>query len=127
MKDLTLIIPTKEEVESLPIFLKEIENIDCKKIIVLQKEDVSTKESISGFKNIKIDTVHTTISTKDSLQQAANILMNIGPRAKMLSGTNVSDETMLQIKSEIEELCKSRQIGNEITYKACLNYVSAVR
>ena len=42
MKDLTLIIPTKEEVESLPIFLKEIENIDCKKLIVLQKEDVNT-------------------------------------------------------------------------------------
>ena len=54
MKDLTLIIPTKEEVESLPIFLKEIENIDCKKLIVLQKEDVNTKKSISGFKNIKI-------------------------------------------------------------------------
>ena len=61
------------------------------------------------------------------MQQAAHILMNIGPRAKMLSGTDVSDETMLQIKSEIEELCKSRQIGNEITHKACLNYVSAVR
>ena len=54
MKDLTLIIPTKEEVESLPTFLKEIENIDCKKLIVLQKEDVKTKKSISGFKNIKI-------------------------------------------------------------------------
>ena len=81
----------------------------------------------SGFKNIKIDTVNTTISTKDSLQQAAHILMNIGPRAKMLSGTDVSDETMLQIKSEIEDLCKRRQIGNEITHKACLNYVSALR
>ena len=53
--------------------------------------------------------------------------MNIGPRAKMLSGTDVPDETMLQIKNEIEELCKSRQNGNEITHKACLNYVSAVR
>ena len=54
MKDLTLIIPTKEEVESLPTFLKEIENIDCEKLIVLQKEDVKTKKSISEFKNIKI-------------------------------------------------------------------------
>ena len=80
----------------------------------------------SGFKNIKIDTVHTTISTKDSLQQAAHILMNIGPRAKMLSGADLSDETLLQIKSEIAEFCKCRQTGNEITHKACLNYVSAV-
>ena len=82
---------------------------------------------MSGFKNIKIDKVKTTILTKDSVKQAAEILMNIGPRAKMLSETEVSDETMLQIKSEIEKLCESRQIGNEIIHKACLNYVSALR
>ena len=39
MNDLTLIIPAKREAESLPIFLKEIENYECKKLIVLQKED----------------------------------------------------------------------------------------
>ena len=54
MNDLTLIIPTKREVESLPIFLKEIENYNCKKLIVLQKEDIETKKSIDKFKNIKI-------------------------------------------------------------------------
>ena len=54
MNNLTLIIPTKEEVESLPIFLKEIENYNCKKLIVLQKEDIETKKSIEKFKNIKI-------------------------------------------------------------------------
>tara|TARA_B100000965_G_scaffold192446_1_gene160664 strand:- start:83 stop:757 length:675 start_codon:yes stop_codon:yes gene_type:complete len=54
MNDLTLIIPTKKEVESLPIFLEEIENYNCKKLIVLQKEDVETKKAIEKFKNIKI-------------------------------------------------------------------------
>ena len=54
MKDLTLIIPTKKEVESLPVFLKEIKNLFCKKLIVLQEEDVETKNAISKFKNIKI-------------------------------------------------------------------------
>ena len=54
MTDLTLIIPTKKEVESLPIFLKEIENLEYKKIIVLQREDVETKNAIKNFKNIKI-------------------------------------------------------------------------
>ena len=92
-----------------------------------EKSYVEEILTASGFKNIKMDTVQTTISTRDSLQQAANILMNIGPRAKMPCGTDVSYETMLQIKSEIEELCKSRQIGDKITHKACLNYVSAVR
>ena len=37
MKDLTLIIPAKKEAESLPTFLNEINNFDCKKLIVLQK------------------------------------------------------------------------------------------
>ncbi len=54
MRDLTLIIPAKKEVESLPVFLKEIENYKCKKIIVLQKEDLETKKVINKIKNIKI-------------------------------------------------------------------------
>jgi ubiquinone/menaquinone biosynthesis C-methylase UbiE len=92
-----------------------------------EKSYVEEILAASGFKNIKIDTVHTTISTKDSLQQAADILMNIGPRAKMLTGADLSHETLLQIKSEIIELCKRRRTGNEIKHKACLNYVSAVK
>ena len=54
MRDLTLIIPTKKEVESLPFFLKEIKNYKCKKFIVLQKEDLETKKAIKKIKNIKI-------------------------------------------------------------------------
>ena len=54
MNDLTLIIPAKREAESLPIFLKEIENYECEKIIVLQKEDIETKKSIENIKNIEI-------------------------------------------------------------------------
>ena len=54
MHDLTLIIPAKKEVESLPVFLKEIENYKCKKFVVLQKEDLETKEAIRKIKNIKI-------------------------------------------------------------------------
>ena len=54
MKDLTLLIPTKKEVESLPKFLREIDNLDCKKLIVLQKEDVETKNAIKEFENIEI-------------------------------------------------------------------------
>ena len=54
MNDLTLIIPTKKEAESLPSFLEEIKNLSCNKLIVLQKEDIETKEAIKNFKNIKI-------------------------------------------------------------------------
>ena len=54
MQNLTLIIPTKKEVESLPTFLKEIENYNCKKLIVLEKEDIETKKTLEKFNNIKI-------------------------------------------------------------------------
>ena len=54
MQDLTLIIPTKKEAESLPIFLEELDRIDCVKLIVLQKEDLDTKEAIKDISNIKI-------------------------------------------------------------------------
>jgi len=54
MNELTLIIPAKKEAESLPTFLKEIENIDCHKMVVLQKEDIETKNAIRNFHGIEI-------------------------------------------------------------------------
>ena len=49
MQDLTLVIPAKYESESLPIFLKEISNLKCKKLIVLEKTDTKTIQSIDNF------------------------------------------------------------------------------
>lgn len=54
MKNLTLIIPAKFESESLPIVLKEIKNIKCKKLIVLSSDDLETINSIKKIPNIKI-------------------------------------------------------------------------
>ena len=54
MSELTLIIPAKTEAESLPIFLREIENINYKKMVVLQKEDYDTKNALKNIKNIEI-------------------------------------------------------------------------
>ncbi len=51
---LTLLIPANKEAESLPIFLKELEKFDFKKIVVLQREDKETIDSISNFKDIRI-------------------------------------------------------------------------
>ena len=45
MQDLTLIIPTKKEAESLPLFLEELDRIDCVKLIVLQKEDLGNTQN----------------------------------------------------------------------------------
>ena len=49
MKNLTLVIPAKNEEYSLPKVLEEIKNIDCKKLIVLSKTDIETIRSIKNF------------------------------------------------------------------------------
>lgn len=49
MKDLTLVIPAKYEEESLPKVLSELENYNLKKIIVLEKNDIQTINSIQSF------------------------------------------------------------------------------
>ena len=54
MQDLTLVIPAKFESESLPIFLNEISELECKKLIVLDKTDLTTIDSIKNFKEIEI-------------------------------------------------------------------------
>ena len=52
MNNLTLIIPAKNEKESLPFVLKEIEKlrIKCKIIIVVEKSDEQTIKAIKKFK-----------------------------------------------------------------------------
>ena len=54
MDNLTLIIPAKNENESLPIFLDELKNYNCKKLIIIQRDDVSTKQSVLEDDNTKI-------------------------------------------------------------------------
>ncbi len=49
MINLTLLIPAKQEAESLPIVLKELENFDCSKLIVMDKNDIETTNAIKEF------------------------------------------------------------------------------
>tara|TARA_B100000989_G_C19514286_1_gene460784 strand:+ start:1039 stop:1719 length:681 start_codon:yes stop_codon:yes gene_type:complete len=54
VNSLTLLIPAHKESESLPIFLNELNNYPYKKMVVLQKEDVETINSISDFKDVEL-------------------------------------------------------------------------
>ena len=54
MENLTLIIPAKNESESLPIFLNELKKYKYKKMIVLQKDDIKTIESVKGYDEVEI-------------------------------------------------------------------------
>ena len=92
-----------------------------------EKEYIEKILKNSGFREIKIDNVHTKISTKDSVEKDLEMMLSMGSRARILSEANLTDEKMLIISKEIKELTEKRQNNNEITYKACLNYVSAIK
>ena len=49
MKELTLVIPAKDEAECLPRVLNELKNFDCKKIIIIPETDLKTRNSIKNF------------------------------------------------------------------------------
>ena len=49
MKELTLVIPAKNEAKCLPIVLNELKNFDCKKIIIIPKTDLNTQNAAKNF------------------------------------------------------------------------------
>ena len=49
MEDLTLVIPAKNEKESLPLVLDELKKFNVKKIVVLEETDKETINSIKKF------------------------------------------------------------------------------
>ena len=49
MNNLTLIIPAKQESQSLPIVLQEIERLECKKIVILEETDLETISAINNL------------------------------------------------------------------------------
>ena len=54
MKNLTLIIPAKDEALSLPIFLDELEKYDCNILVIASKNDHDTSSSIRESDKVKI-------------------------------------------------------------------------
>ena len=49
MTELTLVIPAKNESESLPLVLDELKKLDVKIKVILHKKDILTINSIQGF------------------------------------------------------------------------------
>ena len=54
MSNLTLLIPAKYEFESLPIFLKELDKFDHKKIVILDQNDTETISAAKQFNDVEI-------------------------------------------------------------------------
>ena len=55
MIDLTLLIPAKNESESLPEVINEIKNLSCKKKIILKRDDILT---INAIKDLDVEIVY---------------------------------------------------------------------
>ena len=49
MENLTLVIPAKNESECLPKVLSELKNFDCKKVIIIPKNDLDTLNTVKNF------------------------------------------------------------------------------
>ena len=81
----------------------------------------------SGFKDIKVNKVYTSLSTNDNAEKDGELLFNIGLAGKMLSEENLSEQELANIKDKIIEMSQNRRVNGKITYKACLNFVSAIK
>ena len=92
-----------------------------------EKKYVKQILNASGFKNIKVDKIYTSISTYDDAKKDGELLFNIGLAGRLLAEENLSEEELSKIKNKIIEMAQKRQIDGKINYKACLNFVSATK
>ena len=46
MKDLTIIIPAKDEKESLPVVIENLKTLGCEIIITMKNDDIETMKTI---------------------------------------------------------------------------------
>ncbi len=49
MENLTLVIPAKNEKESLPKVLEEIKEYNCRKLVIMERSDIETSSSIKEY------------------------------------------------------------------------------
>ena len=92
-----------------------------------EKKYVKQILNAAGFENIKVEKVYTLISTNDSAEKDGNLLFNIGLAGRLLSEENLSEAELAKIKEKIIEMSQNRKVDGIITYKACLNFVSATK
>jgi ubiquinone/menaquinone biosynthesis C-methylase UbiE len=81
----------------------------------------------SKFKNVKVEKVYSSISTNDSAKKDGDLLLKLGLGGRLLADANLSKKELSIIRDEMVEISQKRQKNGKITYKACLNYVSATK
>ncbi len=81
----------------------------------------------SKFKNVKVEKVYSSISTNDPPKKDGDLLLKLGLGGRLLANANLSKKELSLIRDEMIEISNKRQKNGKITYKACLNYVSATK
>ena len=96
--------------------------------LAFSEEDYVKEILISSkFKNVKIEKVYSSISTNDSAEKDGALLLKLGLGGRLLADANLSKKELSIIRDEMVEISQKRQKDGKITYKACLNYVSATK
>ena len=79
----------------------------------------------SGYHNIKITNLNTSILTSDLPEVNSDLLMKIGIGARLIRDEKITLKKRLIIKKAIENISKHKTINNLISYNACVNIVEA--
>ena len=80
----------------------------------------------AGFSSVNIDVVETSISTRDSVEQNAALLMEIGMGFRAIKEADPSDEILSEIRQAFINDGKKRLENGVISYDATIYRVSAM-
>ena len=80
----------------------------------------------AGFSSVNIDVVETSISTRDSVEQNAALLMEIGMGFRAIKEADPSDEILSEIRQAFINDGNKRLINGKISYAATIYRVSAL-
>jgi len=78
------------------------------------------------FSSVNIDVVETSISTRDSVEQNAALLMEIGMGFRAIKEADPSDEMLSEIRQAFINDGNKRLINGKISYEATIYRVSAL-
>ena len=80
----------------------------------------------AGFSSVNIDVVETSISTRDSVEKNAALLMEIGMGFRAIKEADPSDEMLSEIRQAFISDGNKRLINGKISYEATIYRVSAL-
>ena len=103
-------------------FTSRAPRIDVK-LTSVQENNIQDETISNENENLNSPSADESEIDSDAIMEA--IQNELSSEQSIAAEENLSSEKMSMIKNEIIQLCEQRQNGKEITYKACLNYVSA--